>query len=559
MMGVLRRSKSFSIRQRVALSLISINILFACNVAFFAWSNHRRKSMVQDLRRAIGSEKAIGSVAQQLNNIQRQVTLLSQAAVESGEGAGEHEIAEFKMQLDKAGVSIHELADKTRGESQRRARELVQAYKDLRVSWLIFFENFGVRHATAIMELAVRAEPLSQRMLRQLVPALQDAEGRAVESASSNFDSVAQLTDRISFLMFVLSGLIALVIGYRLSQSLTAALGELKRGTILIGSGRLDHRIEVPPGDEFGELATAFNEMSARLRLAQAELTTAHEELESRHNQVERQRQISDSLLLNILPEPIAGELRDNGVVAPKYFEDVTILFADFVGFTLSTEKLAAENLVESLHEYFTVFDRITARYNVEKLKTIGDSYMCVSGMPARSPSHPVDMVLAAFEIVHAVQELGRRPGSPRWSVRIGIHSGPVIAGVVGIKKFAFDIWGESVNYGSRMESSGAANRINLSERTHSRVKDFFACEHRGKITTKEKREMDMYFANGVLPELAGQDGSCPPPEFVRRYGVYFQKAPPAFPAFLLARAAHAAAGEIRPDSGRPAMPVNAR
>src|SRR5438552_1561713 len=110
--------------------------------------------------------------------------------------------------------------------------------------------------------------------------------------------------------------------------------------------------------------------------------------------------------------------------------------------------------------------------------------------MPVRSPSHPVDMVLAAFEMVRVVEQLSNRAGGPNWSVRVGIHTGPVISGVVGIHKFAFDVWGESVNYASRMESSGTAGRINLSERTHSRVKDFIACEYRGKVMTKDKREL---------------------------------------------------------------------
>jgi adenylate cyclase len=142
--------------------------------------------------------------------------------------------------------------------------------------------------------------------------------------------------------------------------------------------------------------------------------------------------------------------------------------------------------------------------------------------------------VLAAFEMVHAVEELGRREGTPGWKVRVGIHTGPVIAGVVGTKKFAFDVWGESVNYSSRMESSGAANRINLSERTHSRVKDFIACEHRGKVLTKDKREVDMYFADGILPELLGDSAEIPPAAFLRRYHIYFQKQPPSFPGFLV-------------------------
>ena len=245
------------------------------------------------------------------------------------------------------------------------------------------------------------------------------------------------------------------------------------------------------------------------------------------------EKRVSESLLLNILPGEVADELRSRGIVSPKYFEDVTILFTDFVGFTLSTEKLAAEELVELLHDYFTAFDQIVARYKIEKMKTIGDSYMCISGLPMRNPAHPVDMVMAAFEMLQAVRERQRPDRLAQWKVRVGIHTGPVIAGVVGINKFAFDIWGDTVNYSSRMESSGEANRINLSERTYSRVKDFFQCEHRGKVLTKEKRELDMYFANGILPGLLDGSERIPPPAFARRYHVYFQKDPPSFPAFL--------------------------
>jgi class 3 adenylate cyclase len=251
---------------------------------------------------------------------------------------------------------------------------------------------------------------------------------------------------------------------------------------------------------------------------------------------VEQEKRVSESLLLNILPAEVAEELRAKGIVSPKYFEDVTILFTDFVGFTTSTEKMAAEELVELLHDYFTAFDQIVKRYRLEKMKTIGDSYMCLSGLPMRNPAHPVDTVMAALEMVRAVEVRDRPDRPPQWKVRIGIHTGPVIAGVVGINKFAFDIWGDTVNYSSRMESSGQANRINLSERTYSRIKDFFECEYRGKVLTKEKRELDMYFVNGILPSLVNGSSGILPPAFLRRYNVYFQKDPPAFPAFLVDR-----------------------
>jgi class 3 adenylate cyclase len=196
------------------------------------------------------------------------------------------------------------------------------------------------------------------------------------------------------------------------------------------------------------------------------------------------------------------------------------------------------------LHDYFTAFDQIVARYGLEKMKTIGDSYMCLSGLPVRNPAHPVDTVMAAFEMLHAVEQRERENRPAQWKVRIGIHTGPVIAGVVGINKFAFDIWGDTVNYSSRMESSGQANRINLSERTYSRVKDFFECEYRGKVLTKEKRELDMFFANGILPGLVNGSLEVPPPAFLRRYNVYFQKDPPAFPAFLVGQGTGSAVQE---------------
>ncbi|MBZ5609334.1 MAG: DUF4118 domain-containing protein [Acidobacteriia bacterium] len=293
-------------------------------------------------------------------------------------------------------------------------------------------------------------------------------------------------------------------------------------------------------------IASLLSVVLERVRAGE-KLLLANQQLEQRHQQVEQQKKVSESLLLNILPGEVADELRAKGMVSPKYFEDVTILFTDFVGFTVSTEKLAAEELVELLHDYFTAFDQIVARYRLEKMKTIGDSYMCISGLPARNPAHPVDTVMAAFEMLHAVEERGRPDRPVQWKVRIGIHTGPVIAGVVGINKFAFDIWGDTVNYSSRMESSGEANRINLSERTYSRVKDFFACEHRGKVLTKEKRELDMYFANGILPGLLNGCATIPPPAFLRRYNVYFQKDPPAFPVFLVPLIESVDASEVLP------------
>jgi class 3 adenylate cyclase len=253
-------------------------------------------------------------------------------------------------------------------------------------------------------------------------------------------------------------------------------------------------------------------------------------ELKEAIDAAQAQRDLSESLLLNILPQKAADELRANGSVTPMYFEDVTILFTDFVGFMASTEQLSAEELVYYLNEYVTAFDDITTRYGLEKLKTIGDSYMLVSGLPVRSPSHPVDAVLAAFDLVDLVKQKAALEEGPKWDVRVGIHTGPVIAGVVGKRKFAFDIWGDSVNLASRMESGGLCNRINISEKTYSRVKDFFQCEHRGPVEVKGGRKIDMYCVESLTPRL--QEPNCAggaPEAFRRRYRTYFQKELPAF------------------------------
>jgi class 3 adenylate cyclase len=255
-----------------------------------------------------------------------------------------------------------------------------------------------------------------------------------------------------------------------------------------------------------------------------------NKELKKAFLEIEEQKHLAEELLLNILPRQVAEELRAKGSVEPMYFEDVTIVFADFAGFTLSTEKLPADTLVRVLHDYFTAFDRIVDSYDLEKLKTIGDCYMFVGGMPVRSSSHPVEAVLATLEMVHVVQEMASPRGLVDWQLRVGIHTGPVIAGVVGIHKFAFDIWGDSVNLSARMESCGAPNRTNLSATTYARVKDFFVCEHRGKIRTKDGRKLDMYFVDGVAPGLLEEGPSA----FERRYRTYFQKALKSFPQFLL-------------------------
>jgi adenylate cyclase len=208
---------------------------------------------------------------------------------------------------------------------------------------------------------------------------------------------------------------------------------------------------------------------------------------------IQAEKQKSDELLLNILPAEVAGELKENGRAMARQFNEVTVLFTDFVDFTQISEKLSAQDLVSELHLNFKAFDEIIERYGLEKIKTIGDAYMAVSGLPVPNPQHAQMAAKAALEIQTFVRER-QKDMAQKFEIRIGMHSGPVVAGIVGVKKFAYDIWGDTVNTAARMESSSEPGKINLSGATYALLKDTFKCDYRGKITAKHKGEIDMYF-----------------------------------------------------------------
>nr|AUN35667.1 adenylate cyclase [uncultured bacterium] len=216
-------------------------------------------------------------------------------------------------------------------------------------------------------------------------------------------------------------------------------------------------------------------------------------------HRIAKQKKISEDLLLNILPAETADELKITGSAQAKYFENVTVLFTDFRNFTAISEQHGAQELVNKIHHYYSAFDMITEKHNVEKIKTIGDSYMCAGGLPVISVSHAEDAVNAALDILEFMNTEKMKHNDERlfFDIRIGIHTGPVIAGIVGKRKFAYDIWGDTVNIASRMESSGEEGKINISGETYKLVKDKFIATYRGKIKAKNKGEVDMYFIEG--------------------------------------------------------------
>ena len=208
----------------------------------------------------------------------------------------------------------------------------------------------------------------------------------------------------------------------------------------------------------------------------------------------EKERKKSDQLLLNILPEEVANELKINGTTTAKHYDNVTVLFSDFVNFTSAGERMKPQALIDELHTCFKKFDEITGKYNIEKIKTIGDAYLAVAGLPAADSKHAENTVRAAVEINAFMQDRIAKLGNSTFDIRIGIHSGSVVAGIVGVKKFAYDIWGDAVNTAARMEQNSEPGKINISQNTYELVKGKFSFEYRGEIDTKGKGMLKMYF-----------------------------------------------------------------
>lgn len=277
-------------------------------------------------------------------------------------------------------------------------------------------------------------------------------------------------------------------------------------------------------------LTPVYNEQDTIIKYIAIEsdvtdLKQAEERLGAKNEEIAKQKKKSDELLLNILPFETAEQLKKKGFAKSKQYKLVTILFTDFKDFSRLTNQLNSHDLVEQLNFYIQKFDEIIENHYIEKIKTIGDAYMCAGGLPLRNKSNPINVALAGLQIQKFMRdqaEKNRKDNKEVWELRLGIHTGEVIAGVIGKKKFAYDIWGDAVNKASRMEQSGEVGKVNVSGDTYDYIKDYFDCTYRGKVEVKNSVQLEMYFVDRLKPEYSeDKEGTVPNSDFLKKLAKY--------------------------------------
>ena len=271
----------------------------------------------------------------------------------------------------------------------------------------------------------------------------------------------------------------------------------------------------------YGAIKYRINQVKAQKVLLENLVRERTKEVSQQKELLEVEKDKADKLLLNILPLETAEELKAKGKATARKYRMTSIMFTDFKSFTQIAEEIKPEDLVEELDNYFRKFDEIIEKYDVEKIKTIGDAYMCAGGIPIRNKSNPIDVILAGLEIQRfmvSYTKLKAAKGEKGWELRIGIHTGSVVAGVIGSKRFAYDIWGDSVNIASRIEAACAVGKVNISGVTYELIKEFFTCEYRGEIKAKNKGKIAMYYVHGIKPELSIDGNGVDPNALFQKY-----------------------------------------
>jgi class 3 adenylate cyclase len=332
---------------------------------------------------------------------------------------------------------------------------------------------------------------------------LRDASGRCLgvlglditdRRMRSALDHAGGLAIKISLAMIVLALLVSIGLSTLLTRSILALTSTVKR----FADKDFTARTPILSKDEVGQLGTSFNAMAATIQEHNENL---EELVKQRTKELSDEKQTSERLLLNVLPAPIADRLKSGEGLIVDRFDAVTVLFADIVGFTSLSSRIPPEQLVSILNELFSSFDKLAEKHGLEKIKTIGDAYMVVAGIPQPVANHAHAIAHMALDMLHTVDDFANQQRS-ELTIRIGIHTGPVVAGVIGQKKFIYDLWGDTVNTASRMESHGVPGRIHLTEASVDLLRDTFEVESREPLEIKGKGRMQTYLIVGKRPTM---------------------------------------------------------
>lgn len=298
-------------------------------------------------------------------------------------------------------------------------------------------------------------------------------------------DNAGSLAIQLSLAVIALALLVSIGMGTVLTREIHQLSTTMKR----FAEKDFSARTTLHTRDEIGELGENFNEMAATIQAHNEQLEDL---VKQRTHELVEEKATSERLLLNVLPGPIAERLKTGESLIVDRFDAVSVMFADIVGFTTVASKTSPETLVTMLNEVFSMFDKLAEQHGLEKIKTIGDAYMVVAGIPQPVADHATAIAHMALDMIAGIDAYAKRTGT-ELSIRIGIHSGSVVAGVIGTKKFIYDLWGDTVNTASRMESSGLPGRIQVTEATYSLLRDQFVFDDRGPIEVKGKGAMRTY------------------------------------------------------------------
>jgi class 3 adenylate cyclase/CHASE3 domain sensor protein len=360
--------------------------------------------------------------------------------------------------------------------------EVVRRFHDALVAWRPIRKEVGslrVQGNYAAADAITRGRGAEHVALleRELAALKSFAQGKAVESIARS-EAILQEGMTSAILLLVGAALLGTAIALAIASSIRTPLGHLDRAAARMAGGDLEQQVPIQGRDELGRLSETFNTMAKSIREQTEEIRRKNEE--------------NERLLLNILPGPIAERLKQGEEPIADHFPEVTVLFADIVGFTQLSTELPPSELVQILDEIFTTFDEAATHLGIEKIKTIGDAYMAVSGLTHELEDHASSMVQMGIEMLEAVDRINRRRGTD-FELRIGINCGPVVAGVIGKSKFIYDLWGDAVNLASRMESHGTSGRIQVTEEVRTRIGDRFHVEERGEIEVKGRGTVRTY------------------------------------------------------------------